>query len=163
MKIKNIVILIVLMLKLFTLHAHIHSDSDSTKQSFKDRLRFFMGAGGQIGGPYSNFSLHPQVGYQITPKLTTGIGANWQYFPYLTSYSNIYGANAFARYLIRPSVFSQLEFQELNYINQWQQYAMLGLGTIQNRGVYIAAYYLLLYPSNNLYKAPYFIRFGISF
>ena len=163
MKIKNIVILIVLMLKLFTLHAHIHSDTDSTKHSFKDRLRFFMGAGGQIGGPYSHFSIHPQVGYQITPKFTTGIGVNWQYFPYLTRNSSIYGGNAFARYLIRPSVFTQLEFQELNFNNQWQEYAMVGLGTIQNRGVYIAAYYLLLYPSNNLYRAPYFIRFGMCF
>jgi hypothetical protein len=163
MKIKNIAILIVLMLKLFTLHAHINDDTNVSKQSFKDRLRFFMGAGGQISGPYSNLSLHPQIGYQLNPKLITGIGLNWQYFPNKTSYANLYGGNIFARYLIKPKLFSQLEFQNLYYNHQWQQYGMIGIGTIPQRGVCITAYYLFLYPSNSIYKSPYVIRFGVFF
>ena len=163
MKIKNIVILIVLCFKLFTLHAHILSDTDASKQSFKDRLRFFMGVGAQFGGQGSYFNLQPQLGYQIKPKWIAGLGLNWQYYQYSGAKTSIIGGNVFTRYAWHPKAYTQFEFQELNYFNKWHSYAMIGAGIIPSKGFYLSAYYLLLYPKDNIYRAPYIIRFGVFF
>jgi hypothetical protein len=168
MKFKNILFFSTLLLNLLDLHGQNQKpkDEDLSKLSFKERLTFNVGGGIMFGNTYSNIHLQPQVGYRVTPKFTTGIGANFQYYrnTYLSNSAFlIYGGNAFARYKINASVFAQTEYQMLNFQQNWGQYALIGGGYTPTRGIYVSAYYLLLYPSNNIYNAPYVVRMGFMF
>jgi hypothetical protein len=52
-------------------------------------------------GTVTNVNILPQIGYRLTPRLTTGIGGNFQYFRdsrFPPIDFMIYGGNAFTRY-----------------------------------------------------------------
>ena len=170
MKFKNILFFTSLLLNLLDGMGQNqkNKEEDLSKLSFKERLTFNIGGG--IGGlmlsnTYSSINLMPQVGYRVTSKFTTGLGANFQYYKNI-NYSNnaylIYGGNAFARYKINEVLFAQTEFQMLNFQNTWNQYALIGGGFNPIPKMYVSAYYLLLYPNNNIYNAPYVIRVGYT-
>ena len=168
MKFKNILFFTALLLNLLDASSQNQKrkKEDLSKLSFKDRLTFNVGGGLMIGNTYSNINIMPQVGYRVTPKFTTGIGTNFQYYKNTNYSSNallIYGGNAFARYKINDVLFAQTEYQMLNFQNNWGQYALVGGGYTPTAGFYVSAYYLLLYPNNNIYNAPYVVRVGFMF
>ena len=166
MKFKNILFFSFLLLSAFEGFAQNVKDSanELSGLSFKDRLTFNIGGGLMFGNTYTNVNLQPQIGYRITPRFTSGIGGNFQYYrntflspdPFL-----IYGGNVFSRYMVSDNLFAQAEYQLLQFRESWGEYALLGGGYMPSRGVFVSAYYLLMYPrSNNLYGAPYVIRIG---
>jgi hypothetical protein len=146
----------------------MHSQADSTRRrnsSFKDKLVFNISGGLMFGNTFSNINVQPQLGYKVTDRLICGIGGNFQYYKninYSSSPFMIYGGNVFSRYILSPNLFAQGELQMLNFRNEWGPYAMVGGGYVPSGGgIYISAYYLLLYPTNvNIYGAPYLIRIG---
>ena len=165
MKFKNILFFTALLLNLLDARGQNQKakEEDLSKLSFKERLTFTVGGGLMVGNNYSNINIMPQVGYRITPKFTTGIGANFQYYKNINYSSNaylVYGGNAFARYKVNEALFAQTEYQMLNFQNNWGQYALIGGGYKPTAGFYISAYYLLSHPSNNIYNAPYVLRVG---
>lgn len=165
MKFKNILFFTALLLNLLDARGQNQKtkEEDLSKLSFKERLTYNVGGGLMVGNNYSNINIMPQVGYRITPKFTTGIGTNFQYYKnnYLSNSAFlVYGGNAFARYKVNEVLFAQTEYQMLNFRNNWGQYALIGGGYTPTAGFYISAYYLLLYPSNNIYNAPYVLRVG---
>jgi len=144
-----------------------NNPDELSKKTFKERLVYNI-SGGLWIGTVTNINIMPQVGYRITPRLTSGIGANLLYYKDNRFTGNnqflVYGGNAFTRYAITPELFTQVEYQALNYNRTLGHYALIGGGYVPGSGVYISAYYLLLYPANNnIYGAPYVVRMGFSF
>jgi hypothetical protein len=141
---------------------------DLSKLSFKQRLVYNIG-GGLFFGTITNVNLLPQVGYRITPRLTSGIGGNFMYYRDNRYTGNnefiVYGGNVFTRYAVSQEFFLQAEDQVLvyNYNSVPGNYGLIGGGYRPGKGVYISAYYLLFYPPDNIYGAPYLIRFGFIF
>ncbi|GAB1403364.1 MAG: hypothetical protein PHX54_03525 [Lentimicrobiaceae bacterium] len=96
------------------------------KPPLKDRLI----VGGSIGfqfGDMTLIDLAPTLGYLITPKFETGIGATYKYFrikDYFYDYttgiqydlkSNIYGGSLYTRYAILDNLFAHIEYERLLY------------------------------------------------
>lgn len=169
MKFKNILFFSLLFCASTLLYSQNDKDSSGglSNLSFRQRLSFNIGGGLMIGNTYSNINILPQIGYRVTPRFTAGLGGNFQYYKN-TFYSPdaflIYGGNVFSRYTLTDNFFLQGEYQLLNFDQNWGEYALIGGGYIPSRGVFISAYYLLLYPaSNNIYGAPYVIRAGFIF
>jgi hypothetical protein len=171
MKSKNILFfsLLITFISCFNTSSLQARDKDTSLRSlsFKERLQFNLGGGLAIGNTITNINVLPQIGYRVTPKFTTGLGANFQYYrntffspdPFM-----IYGGNVFTRYTINPNIFLQAEYQLLNFRNIWNEYALIGGGYSPGSGFYISAYYLVIYPyNNNIYGAPYVIRAGFMF
>ena len=168
MKFKNILFFTALLFNLIDLKGQNKKDTGQglSNLSFRERITFNVGGGFMLGNTYSNINIQPQVGYRITKNFTAGIGSNFQYYKntYISSDAFlIYGGNAFARYRISKEIFVQSEYQMLNFQQQWGQYALIGGGYTPAAGLYVSAYYLLLYPSNNIYNAPYVVRVGFMF
>jgi hypothetical protein len=139
---------------------------DLSKLTFRQRLVYNIG-GGVTFGTITNVNLLPQIGYRITPRLISGIGGNFQYYRDNRFTGNnefiVYGGNAFSRFFITPNLFAQAEYQALVYNNTLGNYAMIGGGFMPDSHFFISAYYLLLYPTNNIYGVPYVLRVGFAF
>ncbi len=144
------------------------NDPDAlSNKTFRERLVFNIG-GGVTFGTVTNIQLLPQVGYRITPRLTSGVGGNFIYFRDNRFSTNnqflVYGGNVFTRYALSPELFAQVEYQALAYGGEVGHYGLIGGGYMAGGGVFISGYYLFLYPSsNNIYGAPYVIRIGFAF
>lgn len=173
MKLKNILFLCMLLCTIHLSKAQNNQDTTQNagqneqrkKLNIRDKISFNIG-GGLWFGSYTNISLLPQIGYRVTDKLTTGVGVNFHYYKNNTISSSpymIYGGNVFARYFLLDNLFTQAEYQLLQYDNFLGDYALLGGGYRSMDGFYISGYYLLRYPSNNAYGAPYIIRIGFLF
>ncbi len=141
------------------------------EKKFKERLIFNIG-GGMTFGTVTNINLQPQIGYRITPRLTAGVGANYQYFKdnrFGASPIQIFGGNSFVRMNVTQQFFLQTEYQVLNYDfntieRTWNDYLMVGGGFSPGRGLFISGFYLLKYPANNnIYVQPYVLRVGVGF
>ena len=108
---------------------------------------FFGGAVGLSFGSYTRIAVYPQIGYRITPKLTTGIELGYIYISdtrYNTThdYSN-YGASIFAQYRILKPIYVHVEYAAYNYQlfytdgsenREWVNFLFLGAGYIQKVG-----------------------------
>lgn len=108
---------------------------------------FFGGAIGMSFGSYTQVALYPQIGYRITPKLTTGIEIGYiyissSYYNTTQNYSN-YGASIFAQYRILKPVYVHVEYAAYNYMifysdgtdnREWVNFLFLGAGFIQKVG-----------------------------
>lgn len=143
---------------------------DSTskpKFKLKDKLFFNMGGGVNFNNVASIISLNPQLGYRVTDKFITGIGANYNYVKYNNSnFSNsFYGGNAFARYLINDNIFLQSEYQLLtrDKSNVWDDYWLVGGGASIGPGLFASIFYIVDPPANNVYNSPFVYRIGYGF
>lgn len=176
MKVKNALIFLVFFCTITAISAQNtgkerrKAERDSLyKQPFHKRLTFSIG-GGLAFGSVTNISVQPQVGYRITPRLTAGVGGNYQYFKFdmINPPVQIYGGNTFVRFQPHPQFFTQAEYQLLNYkyvtATGWNDYAMIGAGYMPGGGFFISAYYILKYPANNnIYNRPFMVRVGYMF
>lgn len=169
MKLKNIFLSCMLLCTIQISEAQNSEDSTSRNQtrrnSIKNKISFNIGGGLWLGST-TNISVMPQVGYRITDRWTSGIGANFQYFKNNINQIDpimIYGGNIFSRYHLSPNLFAQVEYQLLQYNDFLGDYGLIGGGYTSNDGFYISAFYLFKYPTNNIYGVPYVLRVGYMF
>lgn len=83
---------------------------------FKERL-FVGGNFGLSVGTVTSILIAPTLGYNISPKFTTGLGPIYQYYKdnrFPGSGNSIYGGSVFGRYYPLDMIFIQTEFQVLN-------------------------------------------------
>ena len=99
--------------------SNIYGQSNSEKRSFEDRI--FVG--GTLGAQFGNVTLveiSPLVGYKITEKFSSGLGATYIYYrvkgntSYPTYETHIYGGRIFSQYQIIESILGYTEFEVLN-------------------------------------------------
>lgn len=114
----------------------------------KSQKLFFGGSLGLSFGSYTQVAVYPQIGYRITPKLTTGIEVGYIYISdsrYNTTYNySNYGASIFAQYRILKPVYVHVEYAAYNYLvgykvdgaenRDWINFLFLGAGFIQKVG-----------------------------
>lgn len=165
MKFKNILFISLICISFSTIKAQ-ETQEDLKNKKFKERLTYNIG-GGLNFGTITNISILPQIGYRITPKLSAGVGINFNYFRD-NRFSPpdefmIYGGNTFARFQVIENLFLQTEYQRLNYNNTSGDYVLLGGGYNPGGGLFISGYYILKSPINNVYGAPYILRVGFMF
>ena len=151
----------------------IYSDSIP----FKDRLYF----GGNLGLQFGTVTLvdvSPLVGVMITPRLSGGLGATFQYYDdnrFQGAEGTSYGGRIFGRYNILPNIFAQAEYESINweaydyfvedFRRTWSNALFLGAGYFApfgNRGgANFTFLYNVLHDNHNSYYAePYVIRVG---
>lgn len=165
MKVKNILFFVVFFAFIGVLDAQ-ETQEELNQKTFRERLTFNIG-GGLMFGTYTSVNIMPQVGYRATPKITIGVGGNFNYFRdnrYTPPVDfTMFGGNAFARYQILDNLFAQTEYQRLYHNGFGGDYVLVGGGFMPSNNFYISGYYLLKYPSNNVYGQPYLIRAGVMF
>ena len=87
-------------------------------KSIYDRM-YFGGTVGVTIGDYTMLSVYPMVAYKITPKLSLGVKAAYEYVVdkrYTTDYkSSNYGLSVFSRYRIIPALYLHVEYAQMNY------------------------------------------------
>ena len=151
----------------------IYSDSIP----FKDRLYF----GGNLGFQFGTVTLidvSPLVGVMITPRLSGGVGATFQYYDdsrFQGADGTSYGGRVFGRYNILPNIFAQAEYESINweaydffaedYRRIWSDALFLGGGYFVPFGRRGGANFTFLYNvlhdnQNSYYAEPYVIRVG---
>jgi len=94
-----------------------HNQAPKDFESFLDRLYW----GGNVGagfGTTTYVNLQPIIGCRITPKFSIGVGGTYNYYSIQYGGSrytySVYGANAYARYLILPNLFAQVGWDKLS-------------------------------------------------
>jgi len=103
--------------------------------------------GGTIGlsfGDYFRLSIMPLIGYKLSPKVSVGLKAGYEYVkdsnydPALTAHN--YGGSVFARYRLIPKLYLHSEFAYISYKyyrnereteRTWVPFIYLGGGFIQ--------------------------------
>ena len=117
-------IIVVVLFSMFLFQTVLAQDSTKvapspkSKKNIAEKIYF----GGNIGlsfGSYTMVGIYPIVGYKLTPKLSTGVKATYQYISdsrYTPTYtSSNYGGSVFARYRIIPILYAHIEYESINY------------------------------------------------
>jgi len=183
---KYIVLILISFLFSFSLIAQT-SESGYSIEGDKDR-KFNLDAdwmdkivlGGNVGLSFENnflyLNLSPNLGYQITEKLTLGTGVSYIYSSFNGVSFHNYGANFFSRYKIFDQIFAMAQYELLNYDSGLESgrenYStlLLGGGLAQpiggNAYLVVSALYNVLYDTNSLnngpYNSPLIVSGGIS-
>lgn len=98
---------------------YVNGQSNSDRGSFKDKL--FVG--GNLGAQFGSVTLveiSPLIGYKITEKFSSGIGATYIYYKLKRTSSfpayetHIYGGRIFSQYQIIESIIGYTELEVLN-------------------------------------------------
>ena len=86
--------------------------------AFVDKL-FYGGSVNLSFGNYSVVGIEPMAGYRLTPKLAAGVKVRYDYIRddrYAeTRTTSTYGGSVFARYLVTPKIYAQVEPATYNY------------------------------------------------
>ena len=131
-------------------------------ETFKERIY----VGGNVGASFGSvtyISLQPLIGCRINKKLSVGVGGTYNYYSqtyYGTRYVyTVYGANAFARYMILDNVFAQVGWDKLSVIRDfstnerlWVDNLLIGAGYRQafsDKAAFVAAIFY------NVNQGPY--------
>jgi hypothetical protein len=75
----------------------------------------------------------------------------------------VYGGNSFVRYIVNDQLFLQTEYQKLFSSIGNGDYVMAGGGFTPSRHFSISAFYLLVYPTPNIYGQPFVVRGSFFF
>lgn len=138
---KNAIALLVLvMLSLAPTLAQ--EESESEKTAFQPQPYYGLTFGLGFGN-YTNVSINPLFGMHITPKLSAGIRAGYEYikdnrYNYEVTWNN-YGASLFARYRFIPRAYGHIEYAYYNYTQKalgisntnWVPFLYVGGGYVQ--------------------------------
>lgn len=145
--------------------------------SFGDRIFFGGGLGFGAGTNSTSIQVNPIVGYMITPKLSAGVGVDYQYINYknIDFEDNLWGFQVFSRYNIKM-FFAQAEYNALNYTQLYFDGSeqresvsrfLLGGGISQPLGrrgaINLAAMYDVLYENNGPFGSPWVFRIYFSY
>jgi hypothetical protein len=115
---KKVLILLVFCFSLTNCYSQYSNQEYDKEGSLKDKL-FFGGGGGFGFGNITWVTASPIVGYRATERLSTGIGLTYRYtndkYYRADPITHDYGANFFARYLVRQPFFLHTEYEYLNF------------------------------------------------
>jgi hypothetical protein len=155
------------------LHKH---EEPKDKPDFLNKC-FYGGNLGLQFGTVTFIDVSPLVGYKITPKISAGIGATYQYYHYHDAVynfeTNVYGGRVFGRYYFTKSFFAHAEDEYLN-LQAFDYYLphrvdvnsfLAGGGYIQRFGRNAAFVAMILYNFTPTIYTPYqnpIIRLGIN-
>jgi hypothetical protein len=143
-------------------------------ETFKERIY----VGGNVGASFGSvtyISLQPLIGCRINKKLSVGVGGTYNYYSqtYAGAHyvSTVYGANAFARYMILDNVFAQVGWDKLSVVRDftneriWVDNLLIGAGYRQafsDKGAFVAAiFYNVNQGPNSPYQNP-IIQIGFN-
>ena len=115
--------------------------AEKSKKSFKNNI-FYGGYLNLSFGSYTVIGIEPMIGYKLTPKLSAGLKVQYNYIEddrYAKSYTtSTYGGSIFARYLVTPKFYAQVEPASYSYElfpfdgeRDWVPFLYLGGGFIQ--------------------------------
>jgi len=102
--------------------------------------------GGYVGasfGDYSSVEISPLVGYKVSPVLSAGVRATYEYLWHEEFNASNYGGSVFAIARIHPKIFLQTEFQYISYEipsiggssdREWVPFWYVGGGFVQPLG-----------------------------
>ena len=117
--------------------------ASKSQKSIKENI-FYGGYINLSFGSYTVIGIEPMVGYKLTPKLSTGVKARYNYIKddryTQTHTTSTYGGSIFGRYLITSKFYAQAEAATYNYeffyLNgsserEWVPFLLMGGGFIQ--------------------------------
>jgi hypothetical protein len=148
--------------------------------SLKERMYFGGNFSLQLG-TITFIEVSPLSGVMLTEKLSTGLGATYQYFNdrrFAGGNNHIYGGRTFVRYNIFPKVFAYSELEALNldvynvrnenFNREWVPGFFVGGGYFSpagNRGgVNFTLLYNLMHDNRRSpYNEPFVVRVGFLF
>ena len=114
---KKLTFYILLVFLLVPVFASAQESDDTARKRFSERIFF----GGNIGlqfGTVTFIDVSPLIGYELTEKLSAGVGATYLYYRYRDRFNdfstNIYGGRVFSRYNILENIFAHTEYEVLN-------------------------------------------------
>ncbi len=140
---------------------------------------FYGGTLGASFGEVDYYELSPMVGMHLTPELSIGGTLIFRYrrddrFA-KTLTTNDYGASIFGRYRITRNIFTQAEYEYLDYEffkgnlskeRDTTDSLFLGGGASspagRNSSLYATALYNVLHNDDSPYDNPWVIRFGLA-
>jgi hypothetical protein len=126
---------------------------------------FYGGTLGVSFGDYFRLSLQPMVGYYITPKLSGGVKAIYEYISdsrTAVDYTwHNFGGSVFTRYHLIPQAYAHAEFAYMSYDSPVDRYGvpflLLGAGYVQrisaNAGLYIEVLFDVLQDDKSPYES----------
>lgn len=150
------------------------------KFTFKERSYF----GGSIGlqlGTVTLIDLSPLAGIMLNSRLSTGIGATYQYYEdnrFQGTTGSSYGGRTFIRYNLLPNIFAYSEMEAINwnaynytrdqFQRTWNKAYFVGAGYFTPFGIRGGANFTFLYNllhvnRDGYYNEPYAIRVGIVY
>ncbi len=170
---------IALFFSLFSTSVGAQEDTNPYKDvPFKERL-FFGGGLGLSFGDITFIRITPLVGYNVTPKLSFGLGPTYEYYkdkrPVPDFETTIWGGSVFSRYFVLPMIFlhAELEILNLDEIHAVSDFdydrvtipaLLLGGGFSQRSsngsGFFIGAYYDVIGDINSPYPDNIVLRIG---
>ena len=116
---------------------------EKTRPGMKNNI-FYGGYINLSFGNYSVIGIEPMVGYRLTPKLSSGVKVRYDYIRdsrYAeTRTTSTYGGSFFARYLVTPKFYAQVEPASYNYEffyigggseREWVPFLFAGGGVVQ--------------------------------
>lgn len=147
---------------------------EKSEITWRDRLFFGGSLGLQIGN-LTIIELSPQVGYRLTPRLSTGIGMKYEYYKDPRGHTSIYGGSLFTSFVLwknfiseGSSLMAHVEDEALSLEKKYFEYPtvdvsgrfvlnsfLIGGGLRQRMGKRSYVNMLVLWNLNETYYSPY--------
>ena len=140
--------------------------------------RIYYGGTVSLGfGSTTSIGVFPMVAYKLTPKISAGVEAGYEYVSYSSDQStHSYGGGVFGRFRVGRNLYAHAEYQNINYeifhtINsssrEWVPSLLLGAGVIKPIGPRTSVYAEVLFDVLQDDNSPYndwepIVNFGIA-
>lgn len=127
-------------------------------------------------GSTTQIGVFPMVGYKLTPKLSAGVEAGYEYVDYAEGSTHNYGGSVFGRFRTSRSLYLHAEYQAINYeifqgfgrsSREWVPALLLGGGFVKPLNNRTAVYAEVLFDVLQDQNSPYgdwepIVNFGVS-
>ena len=139
----------------------------ATASKSKPNDRIYYGGTVTLGfGSTTTIGVFPMMGYKLTPKLSGGVEAGYEYVSYDNGKStNNYGGSVFGRLRVGKNLYAHAEYRQINYeifnslnssSREWVPALLLGGGLIKplnaRTSVYVEALVDVLQDENSPYN-----------
>lgn len=143
-------------------------NAQNNKNSKKEDKIYYGGGVGLSFGSYTQIAVHPLIGYKITPKLSAGITASYEYFKdtqYTPTYSTYnYGGSLFSRYKITQELYAHAEYANINseiysssgmLTREWIPFLFVGGGYCQQISEHVSLNFQIVFDVLQDSRSPY--------
>ena len=153
---------------------------DAQDQEGSGKKMYYGGTIGASFGDYSYFSVSPEIGWVLNPKMSVGLIGTYQYYKDKAYNQDItgsnYGGGVFSRYRFHPLAYFHAEFDYMSYeyatslntkVRDWVPFLLLGGGITKPMGGNASAYVECLFDVLQDSKSPYsnwtpFVSVGVT-